>query len=164
MSAGWRRYNLGLPRKDRAWLLHHDERVLDLSRKVLVKLADVTAHVLVLSPFVRPFLNGEPLPKITVELAKVPPQLKPWGPMVLPDILASVRHYYQSSGAGLSEMNNVGLRVKNLIKIVGTKGAALTPAMVTYRLSMQGAYAAKPRHPTEPCHAPQRSRAMTLAL
>ena len=87
-------FNLALPLSERSQFFCHDERVLDLSKKVLINLPSIKAHALVATPCMRRMLQNEALLQFTVRHAKLGPALKPWGPMVFPSCLAAARHYF----------------------------------------------------------------------
>jgi hypothetical protein len=113
---------------------------------VRVKLDQVKAYVNVLSTFMRECLKGEHVPTFTIVMTKVGSSLKPWGPMVLPDVFSSMRAYYSEKGYGLDEGKNAELRRKKLRAHLSSRGASLHPATFSLRLSNHGQSAVAQTH------------------
>jgi len=130
-------YQLSRPRGQRAWCMHHSEKILVLDRSRTIALADARARCIIGSPFVLPFLDKEAEPFFVCELAVTAGVVQPWPVLVLPDILHSVQAYYESIAPLSEEVPRGALRRAARAHLAASREPALVPAPLRTRMPMR---------------------------
>ena len=87
---------LARPREAREWVLHHSELILLDDEEVIIDVDHIVGTAVAAVPDLARWLVGIGRPFAMTELARVSGEMRHWGSLALPAVLASVRTFFHS--------------------------------------------------------------------